>query len=186
MDCRLPKGKFFNLEVDLTYGVYNYFHLELQSRFQCYLQWVFYPYVGFAASAINHHRNPLRGHSSSARPIFYPPISVPSLIKTSSSFPMLHNSVHCLTIFSSTTAKVLDLSAIGDMAAATACASTALAGQSLLKQSNELARRVGTSEARVTMRKTASKSAGSDSIWWDSLLWVRSILTWVEQHGGIL
>ena len=52
------------------------------------------------------------------------------------------------------------------MAAATACASTALAGQSLLKQSNELARKVNVGEARVTMRKTASKSQSSDSIWW--------------------
>jgi light-harvesting complex II chlorophyll a/b binding protein 1/light-harvesting complex II chlorophyll a/b binding protein 2 len=51
------------------------------------------------------------------------------------------------------------------MAAATACASTALAGQSLLKQSNELARNVNLGEARVTMRKSASKSAASGSIW---------------------
>lgn len=52
------------------------------------------------------------------------------------------------------------------MAAATAFASTALAGQSLLKQSNELARKVNVGEARVTMRKTASKTQSSDSIWW--------------------
>jgi hypothetical protein len=51
------------------------------------------------------------------------------------------------------------------MAAATACASTALAGQSLLKPVNELSRKVGNVEARVTMRRTVSKSAGSDSIW---------------------
>jgi hypothetical protein len=44
-------------------------------------------------------------------------------------------------------------------------ASTALAGQSLLKQSNELARNVNLREARVTMRKFASKSAASGSIW---------------------
>ncbi len=49
------------------------------------------------------------------------------------------------------------------MAAATAMHSTALAGQSLLKPVNELARQVGSSDARVTMRKTAAKS--SDSIW---------------------
>ena len=51
------------------------------------------------------------------------------------------------------------------MAAVTACASTALAGQSLLRQSNELARKVNLGEARVTMRKSASKSATSGSIW---------------------
>lgn len=56
------------------------------------------------------------------------------------------------------------------MAAATACASTALAGQSLLKQTNELARSVGTAEARVTMRKTVSKSKSSDSIWYEALV----------------
>ena len=53
------------------------------------------------------------------------------------------------------------------MAAATACASTALAGQSLLKPVNELARQVGTSEARITMRRTQQKS--SDSIWYATL-----------------
>jgi len=52
------------------------------------------------------------------------------------------------------------------MAAATAMHSTALAGQSLLKPVNELARQVGTSDARITMRKTASKSSSSDSIWY--------------------
>ena len=52
------------------------------------------------------------------------------------------------------------------MAAATACASTALAGQSLLRQSNELARNANFGEARVTMRKSASKSAASGSIWY--------------------
>jgi hypothetical protein len=41
-----------------------------------------------------------------------------------------------------------------------------LAGQSLLKPVNELARQVGSSEARVSMRKTVSKSSGSDSIWY--------------------
>ena len=51
------------------------------------------------------------------------------------------------------------------MAAVTACASTALVGQSLLRQSNELARNVNLGEARVTMRKSASKSAASGSIW---------------------
>ena len=50
------------------------------------------------------------------------------------------------------------------MAAATAMHSTSLAGQSLFKF-NELASKVGSSDARVTMRKTASKSSGSDSIW---------------------
>ena len=136
----------------------------------CYLQYVYYPYMGFAGSALNHHRNPLRGHSSSTRPNFYPSISVSILIRTSS---LLCFTTQCITSPFSvhSTAEALHLSAIGDMAAATACASTALAGQSLLKQSNELARRVGTSEARVTMRKTASKSQSSDSIWWDSLLW---------------
>jgi hypothetical protein len=49
------------------------------------------------------------------------------------------------------------------MAAATACASTALAGQSLLKPVNELSRKVGNVDARITMRRTASKSSGS--IW---------------------
>ena len=60
-------------------------------------------------------------------------------------------------------AEELEVSA---MAAATACTSTALAGQSLLKQSNDLARNVNLGEARVTMRKSASKSAASGSIWW--------------------
>lgn len=55
----------------------------------------------------------------------------------------------------------LGLSDLAVMATATACASTALAGQSLLKQSNELARNVNLGEARVTMRKSAS----SGSIW---------------------
>jgi hypothetical protein len=41
--------------------------------------------------------------------------------------------------------------------------STALAGQSLLKPVNELARQVGANDARISMRKTAAKS--SDSIW---------------------
>lgn len=48
-------------------------------------------------------------------------------------------------------------------AAATAMHSTALAGQTLLKPVNELARKVGNSEARTTMRRTVSK--GADSIW---------------------
>ncbi len=39
------------------------------------------------------------------------------------------------------------------MAAATACASTALAGQSLLKPVNELSKQVGAGKARVTMAK---------------------------------
>ena len=56
------------------------------------------------------------------------------------------------------------------MAAATAMHSTALAGQSLLKPVNELARQVGTSESRISMRKTASKSSGSDSIWYVTFL----------------
>jgi hypothetical protein len=60
------------------------------------------------------------------------------------------------------TAEELEVSA---MAAATACTSTALAGQSLLKKSNELARNVNLGEARVTMRKSASKSTASGSIW---------------------
>lgn len=58
------------------------------------------------------------------------------------------------------------------MAAATACASTALAGQSLLRKSNELARNVTLGEARVTMRKSASKSAASGSIWSVLCIWV--------------
>jgi len=49
------------------------------------------------------------------------------------------------------------------MAAATAMHSTALAGQSLLKPVNELVCQVGTSDARVTMRKTGAKT--NDSIW---------------------
>lgn len=44
--------------------------------------------------------------------------------------------------------------------------STALAGQGVLKPVNELSRKVGNVEARVTMRRTVSKSAGSDSIWY--------------------
>jgi hypothetical protein len=63
---------------------------------------------------------------------------------------------------------------ISAMAAATACASTALAGQSLLRQSNELARNVNLGEARVTMRKSASKSTSSGSIW--SVLCVQIIV----------
>lgn len=47
------------------------------------------------------------------------------------------------------------------MAAATACASTSLAGQSLLQPANELARKVGTSQARITMRKASSGNSGS-------------------------
>jgi hypothetical protein len=47
------------------------------------------------------------------------------------------------------------------MASATACGSTAFAGQTLLKPVSELSRKVGTNEARVTMRKAASSS----SIW---------------------
>ena len=47
------------------------------------------------------------------------------------------------------------------MAAATACASTALAGQWLLKPVNELSRQVGSSKARVVMAKGKS----TDSIW---------------------
>jgi hypothetical protein len=43
--------------------------------------------------------------------------------------------------------------------------STALAGQSLLKPVNELSRKVGNVEARVTMRRAVSKSSASDSIW---------------------
>ena len=49
------------------------------------------------------------------------------------------------------------------MAAATAMHSTALAGQSLLKPVNELSRKVGAGEARVTMAK-----GSSSSIWWVS------------------
>jgi light-harvesting complex II chlorophyll a/b binding protein 2 len=52
------------------------------------------------------------------------------------------------------------------MAAATACASTSLAGQSLLRPVNELARKVGTNEARVTMRKSSS----STSFWYAATL----------------
>jgi hypothetical protein len=44
------------------------------------------------------------------------------------------------------------------MAAATAMHSTALAGQSLLKPVNELFRKVGAGEARVTMAKGSSSS----------------------------
>jgi len=44
-------------------------------------------------------------------------------------------------------------------AMATACASTALAGQSLLQPANELVRKVGTSNARVTMRKASSSTS---------------------------
>jgi hypothetical protein len=51
------------------------------------------------------------------------------------------------------------------MASATACASTAFAGQTLLKQSSELSRKVGSNEARVQMR--GSKSSSSSSIWFD-------------------
>ena len=43
------------------------------------------------------------------------------------------------------------------MAAATACASTSLAGQALLRPASELSRKVGANEARVTMRKAASQ-----------------------------
>ncbi len=49
------------------------------------------------------------------------------------------------------------------MATATACASTAFAGQTVLKQVSELASKVGSSEARVQMRGSRSKSSGS--IW---------------------
>jgi hypothetical protein len=58
------------------------------------------------------------------------------------------------------------------MAAATACASTALAGQSLLRQSNVLARNANLGEARVTMRKSASKSPASGSIWYVLSGWI--------------
>ncbi len=51
----------------------------------------------------------------------------------------------------------------GIMATATACASTAFAGQTVLKQVSELASKVGSSEARVQMRGSRSKSSGS--IW---------------------
>jgi hypothetical protein len=50
------------------------------------------------------------------------------------------------------------------MATATACASTAFAGQTVLKQVSELASKVGSSEARVQMRGSKSKSS-SGSIW---------------------
>lgn len=48
------------------------------------------------------------------------------------------------------------------MAACTATHSTALAGQTALKSINELSRKVGNVQARVTMRKASS----SDSIWY--------------------
>eukprot|EP00246_Nothoceros_aenigmaticus_P017634 TRINITY_DN87_c0_g1_i1.p1 TRINITY_DN87_c0_g1~~TRINITY_DN87_c0_g1_i1.p1 ORF type:complete len:266 (-),score=30.43 TRINITY_DN87_c0_g1_i1:336-1133(-) len=50
------------------------------------------------------------------------------------------------------------------MASATACASTSFAGQTVLKQVNELSRKVGNVEARVQMKRT-QKSA-PPSIWY--------------------
>jgi hypothetical protein len=47
--------------------------------------------------------------------------------------------------------------------ATTACASTAFAGQTVLKQVSELSNKVGNSEARVQMR--GSKAKASSSIW---------------------
>jgi hypothetical protein len=47
--------------------------------------------------------------------------------------------------------------------ATTACASTAFAGQTVLKQVSELSSKVGNSEARVQMR--GSKAKASSSIW---------------------
>jgi light-harvesting complex II chlorophyll a/b binding protein 1/light-harvesting complex II chlorophyll a/b binding protein 2 len=58
------------------------------------------------------------------------------------------------------------------MATAIACASTALTGQSLLRQGNELASNVNLGEARVTMRKSASKSSASGSIWSVLCTWI--------------
>jgi hypothetical protein len=56
----------------------------------------------------------------------------------------------------------LCLSLCADMASATACASTAFAGQTVLKQSSELSIKVGTNEARVQMR---SRGGAPSSIW---------------------
>jgi len=55
--------------------------------------------------------------------------------------------------------------------ATTACAFTALAGQALLLQqpANELLRKVGTSHARVTMRKGGG-GGGSGSYWYYTFL----------------
>ncbi len=50
------------------------------------------------------------------------------------------------------------------MAAATACASTAFAGQTVLKPTSELASKVGVSESRLQMRGSKSKAV-SGSIW---------------------
>jgi hypothetical protein len=47
--------------------------------------------------------------------------------------------------------------------ATTACASTAFAGQTVLKQVSELSSKVGNSEARVQMRGSKAKVSGS--IW---------------------
>jgi hypothetical protein len=56
----------------------------------------------------------------------------------------------------------LCLSLCADMASATACASTAFAGQTVLKQSSELSIKVGTNEARVQMR---SRGGAPSSVW---------------------
>ena len=87
---------------------------------------------------------------------------------SSSIFPHKHILIRVFrssVSFSFVFSNYLGLSDLAAMAAVTACASTALAGQSLLRQSNELARNVNLGEARVTMRKSASKSAASGSIW---------------------
>jgi len=51
------------------------------------------------------------------------------------------------------------------MAAATACASTAFAGQTVLKPTSELASKVGASESRLQMRGSKAKAV-SGSIWY--------------------
>ncbi|CAK9209570.1 unnamed protein product [Sphagnum troendelagicum] len=51
------------------------------------------------------------------------------------------------------------------MAAATACASTAFAGQTVLKSTSELASKVGASESRLQMRGSKAKAV-SGSIWY--------------------
>ncbi|KAH8936310.1 hypothetical protein BDL97_17G078600 [Sphagnum fallax] len=51
------------------------------------------------------------------------------------------------------------------MAAATACASTAFAGQTVLKPTSELASKVGVSESRLQMRGSKAKAV-SGSIWY--------------------
>ena len=56
------------------------------------------------------------------------------------------------------------------MAATTAMHSTALAGQSLVRPVIEFARQLGSRKARVSIRETASKSAGNASIWYVDMI----------------